>query len=392
MSQHNQAMREYEYLTGRNCRPHNPRSKPGFNRMVIDDDCVEYAYPPPNNMPFAHHPPSQYAGPPKAGMYPSASDAFDIDPPHPPAQAWSFRVPSPPRLVIPPLSVGSNGLPDLQMISGPSHDFESSGFANSEFLKTVTYGNFIKSNAMLEWKYEERRKAQQILPFLHLGPSSTARDQAYLEREGITMVLAVRNTLSAHARLLGSKVAEGMGLDVKAIDVAGNMELIAAFPRGIETINTHLTEVYQQQQQLKDTGNGVQPRMGKVLVFCESGNERSASLVVAYVMAMYSKDLVTAIQIVQAQRFAVAFDDSLRHLLSTYETILEAKRDVVQASRMQQGPDANTAGMVPVTQSNRTKRAFNEVGEDEDWDMVEADGSSSLRSPSWRGGAAPFQN
>lgn len=326
-------------------------------------------------------------------MYPQASDAFDIDPPHSPAQAWSFRVPSPPRLVVPPLSVGSNGFPDLQMISGPSHDFESSGFANSDFLKTVTYGNFIKSNAMLEWKYEERRKAQQILPFLHLGPSSAARDQAYLQLEGITMVLAVRNTLSAHARLLGSKVAEGLNLKVKAIDVAGNMELIAAFPQGIETINTHLSEVYRQEQQSsKSTGGMVNPRMGKVLVFCESGNERSASLVVAYIMAMYSKDLVTAIQIVQAQRFAVAFDDSLRHLLSTYETILAARRDVVQASRTQQGPDANTAGMAPVTQISSGKRTFDEVDDDEDWDMVEADGASNSRNPSWRGGAAPFQS
>ena len=390
MFQHSQHIREYQYLTGK-YGAHKPRSRPGLNRMVIDEDCVEYAYRPQNNMPSVHKSPSQYAGPPKAGMYPPASDAFEIDPPHPPAQAWSFRVPSPPRLVIPPLPVGSNGLPDLQMINGPSHDFESSGFANSEFLQTVTYGNFIKGNAMLDWRYEERRNAQQILPFLHLGPSSTAKNQAYLAREGITMVLAVRNTLSAHARLLGSKVAENMGLDVEAIDVAGNMELIAAFPRGIEIINTHLTKVYQQQQQLKNTGNGVQPRMGKVLVFCESGNERSASLVVAYVMAMYSKDLVTAIQIVQAQRFAIAFDDSLRHLLSTYETILKAKRDVVQASRMQQGPDANTTGIAPVTPSNGSKRTFNEVGDDEDWGMVEADGSPNLRSPSWRGGAAPFQ-
>lgn len=206
------------------------------------------------------------------------------------------------------------------------------------------------------------------------------------------MVLAVRNTLSAHARLLGSKVAEGMGLVVKAIDVAGNMELIAAFPKGIETINTHLTDVYRQQQDTNRTANGSSPRMGKVLVFCESGNERSASLVVAYIMAMYSKDLVTAIQIVQTQRFAVAFDDSLRHLLSTYESILAAKRDVVQASRMQQGPNANTAGMAPVTQFNRSKRTIDEVGEDEDWDMLEADGSSNLRNPSWREGAAPFQS
>ena len=257
-------------------------------------------------------------------------------------------------------------------------DFESSGFTNTDFLAKVTYNNFLKSNAMLEWKYEERRKAQQVLPFLYLGPSSAAKDKAFLEREGITMVLAVRNTLSAQARLLGSRVAQEMGIHTEAVDVAGNQELIAAFPRGIELINQHLSQVYKMQEGIVGS-----ERMGKVLIFCESGNERSASMVVAYVMAMYSKDLITAVQIVQAQRFAVAFDDGMRNLLCTYESILRAKRDVMKVG---------IGGMNGGGAAGKGKRAL--ARDDEDEDMVDFGGveASDVERFLGREARAPFLN
>lgn len=259
--------------------------------------------------------------------------------PHLPSYTWSYRVPSPPRVVVPPPALDGSGLPELPIGQDVSFDFESNGFHNSEFLKTVTYDDFTVTNNLLNWKYEERRMAQPVLPFLYLGPLSAAKDAAFLQREGITMVIAVRNTTSAHARLLGSKAATELGIDTHTIDVAGNQELIAAFPRVIEAINLHLSTMYQQQQQQQGQDSLVSrsnqqsqaPTPGKVLVFCESGNERSAGVVAAYIMAMYSLDLVSSIQIVQCQRFCVSFDDSLKTLLQSYEDILRAKRDVAKA-------------------------------------------------------------
>ncbi|MCJ1480745.1 hypothetical protein MMC06_000900 [Schaereria dolodes] len=260
--------------------------------------------------------------------------------PHSPAHAWSYRVPSPPRIVVPPPSLNGSGVPEIPFNNRSQLDFESNGFANSEFLQTVTYGDFMIANHMLDWRYEQRRMAQAILPFLYLGPLSAARDRKYLQQEGITMVLAVRNTMSAQARLLGSKATSDLGIHSVTIDVADNQELIAAFPRTVEAINSHLSTIYQHQQSRKtdisnpthDDGRGVG---GKVLVFCESGNERSAGVVAAYIMAMYSFDLIETIQLVQAQRFCVAFDDSLKTLLQSYSTILQAKRDVVQYQALQ---------------------------------------------------------
>lgn len=245
-------------------------------------------------------------------------------------------MPSPPRVIVPPPALDGSGLPELPIGQDVSFNFESNGFDNSEFLNTVTYGDFMATNNLLDWRYEQRRMAQPVLPFLYLGPLAAAKDTTFLQREGITMIMAVRNTMSAQARLLGSKAATELGIDTRTIDVAGNQELIAAFPRAIEVINLHLSTIYQQQQSRNSAVSlpnqqSQAPTPGKVLVFCESGNERSAGVVAAYIMAMYSLDLISSIQIVQSQRFCVSFDDSLKTLLQSYEVIVRAKRDVAKA-------------------------------------------------------------
>ncbi|KAL8837246.1 MAG: hypothetical protein Q9170_002619 [Blastenia crenularia] len=245
-------------------------------------------------------------------------------------QSWSFRAPSPPRLHVPPPALTRKG--ELNSLISQSANLgpESSGFANSEFLKTVTHGDFVIRHSMLDWKYEQRWTGQKILPFLFLGPITAAKSRDFLVHNGITCLLAVRDTNSAHARLIGSKAAEELHIPCFTLDTTGNPELIAAFPRGIEIINAHLSDVYNNSQRMSDVNQGSAP--GRVLVFCETGNERSAAMVVAYIMAMYSMDVVKAIQLVQAQRFAVAFNDPTRTLLQTYDSILCAKRDVVRST------------------------------------------------------------
>lgn len=310
---------------------------------------------------------------------------------HAATQSWSWRAPSPPHVHIPPPALDRQGNPILRIQQGSDHDFESSGFANSSFLSKVTNGDYMVGSAMFDWKYEQRRTAQSILPFLFLGPVMAARDPHFLRNNGITLLMAVRDTKSAHAKLLGSKAAQELGIPYTTVDTAGNQELIAAFPHGIETINAHLSAMYQQSQGVPST-QGSTP--GKVLVFCESGNERSAAMVVAYLMAMYSMDIIKAIQIVQAQRFAVAFDDSMRILLQTYGTILQAKRDVLQSRRQIQSAPNPTVSPTSSAQGSsdvawkRNKRTLDDHYDD----GVDVDGNGDLidaRSEK-RVGSAPF--
>ncbi len=260
--------------------------------------------------------------------------------PHLPAHAWTYRVPSPPRIIVPPPILHHLGSPSLGSSPTASQDYEPIHVANAEFLSTVTYGDFTAVSNILDWKYEYRRLAQKILPFLYLGPITAAKNRAFLDREGITMLLAVRNTTSAQAKLLDvSRIAGELGLHSVTIDVADNQELIAAFPRVIQDINTHMQDKYLAHglPELKTSGNHLfegrtNRSSGKVLVFCETGNERSAGVVAAYLIAMYNMSFIKTIQILQAQRFCIAFDDSMKVLLQTYATMVQAKRDVTRSA------------------------------------------------------------
>ena len=230
-----------------------------------------------------------------------------------------------------------------------------------------------------DWKYEQRHQAQRILPFLFLGPVAAARDSAFLQRTGITMVVAVRNTLSAQARLLQSKAALSLGIQSKSVDVAGNQELIAAFPTAVDMINSHLAEMYQQSVSPND---GSSP--GKVLIYCETGNERSAALVTAYIMAMYSMDMVKAIQVVQAERFAVSIDDETRNFLETFNAMLQARRDVIRQQV------ESTISFNSTRPSKPGKRTLDDTYSDADIDMVEANGNADDARFEKRDGLAPF--
>lgn len=218
------------------------------------------------------------------------------------------------------------------------------------------------------------------------------------------MVLAVRNTMSAQAKLLGSKAATDLGIETQTLDVAGNQELIAAFPRGIQIVNAHLSAMYHaQQSRLLEGTTSVQnvssSAPGKVLVYCESGNERSASFVAAYLMAMYSMRLLKAIQIVQAQRFCVAFDDPSKILLQTYEAILQARRDVFEAdadlsTQATAGPVSNSGpctGRQTASKLKRSKRTLDDAYED----GMDVDGDERCQDGDGfeaRGGYAPFHD
>ncbi|KAL8712523.1 MAG: hypothetical protein Q9220_003371 [cf. Caloplaca sp. 1 TL-2023] len=239
------------------------------------------------------------------------------------AQPWSQHVPSPPRVIVPPPPVDENGIPDLQINGLQSYNPGFGGVDNTDFLSTMVDGSFWARQAPLDWEYKQRYTAQPILPFLFLGPITAARDTRFLQDNGITMILAVRDSQHAYSRLLESKVAVELGIPCCTVDTAGPQELIAGFPRGTQIINAHLSELYHSQK----------TRQGKVLVFCESGNERSAAMVVAYLMAMYPMDLIKAIQVVTARRFSAALNDQMKLLLQTYASILQAKRDVVRSAQ-----------------------------------------------------------
>lgn len=269
---------------------------------------------------------------------------------------YSYRVPTPPRIVVPPPALNAEALPDITL----------SALRSADFLNSVDYNTLVTQNVLLEWSYERRREAQMILPYLFLGPMTAAKDENFLggrvQQEfgqpavqpagPITMVLGIRQKFGIQNKLMTGalKRAEQMGVIIHTVDLATNQELIHALPHTTALINDHLSDVYHK------TG-----LMGRVLIFCESGNERSAGVVAAYLMETHvNVDYIKAMQLVQAQRFCANFDDAMKRLLQGYWDILCAKRQVA----------VNHNGDDVVT--HKSKRSLSR-DEDEDQDMDGAD-------------------
>ncbi|KAF7113703.1 hypothetical protein CNMCM5793_003059 [Aspergillus hiratsukae] len=277
-----------------------------------------------------------------------------------------------------------------EVICPTSHDFQEGEFACPGFFQMVNPEYFAHRVVAPDWEYMMRRQAQAILPFLYLGPVSCLKDKAWLAQEGFTLLLAIRNRRSAQARLVsGEKVGAELGIEADAIDVLDNQELIAAFPYAIRGINDHLVS----------SGAAVDSSAPgkKIFVFCESGNERSATVVIAYLMVMLNLNMAVASHLVQLRRFCICIEEPLRELLASFQSILEAKRDVQKAI---QAPMSNSTLAVPQVTVSRKRSIADRLadeptttdddmmGMDMDMNMnIMDDGSIDNRKP-----LAPFQD
>ncbi|KAH3151354.1 hypothetical protein KXV81_002244 [Aspergillus fumigatus] len=275
-----------------------------------------------------------------------------------------------------------------EVISHTSHDFQEGEFVCPGFFQMVNPGNFVHRVMAPDWDYMMRRQAQAILPFLYLGPVSCLKDKAWLAQEGFTLLLAIRNKRSAQARLVsGEKVGAELGIEADAVDVMDNQELISAFPYAIRRINDHLVSC----------GPAVHSNAPKkIFVFCESGNERSATVVIAYLMVMLNLNMAVASHLVQLRRFCICVEEPLRELLASFQSILDAKRDVYKA--IQASTSDSTSGIPQATVSRKRNIAdrFDEptgsggdmLGLEMDMNMnIMDDGAIDSKKP-----LAPFQD
>ena len=282
---------------------------------------------------------------------------------------------------------------DKKLFSPATHQLAEGDFIPPGFFSRAHLDGFTRRFNTSQWSYEMRREAQPILPFLSLGPSACLRDREALHNQGFTLLLAIRNTHSAQARLFsGDKVAAELGIQSDTIDVLDNQELISAFPRAIRRINDHLASMDVHDH--GDVPAVMVPTKKKVLVFCESGNERSAGVVIAYIMAMLNHDTMHATRMVQQRRFCVSIEDPLKRVLTAFESILVAKRDVECAKCMATQSGVPNLAPQPVSHVLLARKRSFQYRRAEDVEMddgvMDVDGDEDLlpeRKP-----VAPFQD
>lgn len=285
---------------------------------------------------------------------------------------YSYRLPTPPRVVVPPPTL-STDMPGLVVGDG-------SGGLDISFLKEMALEDIVQKNTLIEWAYERRRQAQMILPWLFLGPMVASKDKDFFAREGITMVLAIRSRDGSMSGAL--QAARDAGLSVATIEAPTYHDLIRRFGDTTRAINDHVARV--RVRALEETG---QPTLGKVLVFCESGNEKSAAVVAAYLMEILDNfDYIKAMQVCQAQRFCVNFDDTIKNMLRSHWDILQAARSVsnyhmrqFQANGSADDPNQSIA-YVQSSSKTKLKRSIEDTRDDDDIEMEDGlDPSDALR-------------
>lgn len=297
------------------------------------------------------------------------------------AQAQEYTAgPALPQIsTLTPFCYSDDSMNKRESIRATSHDYKEGDFVCPRFFQIVNPARFVFEFLPQDWRYDMRRTAQSILPFLYLGPLGSIRDRDYLRQEGITLLLAVRNDRSVQARLVsGEKPATELGIEADFVDVASNQELISIFPRAIRRINDHIAS--------QDNSRLPAHTPKKALVFCESGNERSAAVVITYMMTMFNLSASMGMRILQSRRFSVTIQDSLRLLLESFESILKAKRDIEKVGRAAIASPNLPSPVTAPQKRNLADSRFGEVSEDSMMDMDE--------SEEWNGRRpmAPFQD
>lgn len=227
-----------------------------------------------------------------------------------------------------------------------------------------------------EWKYTDRNKAQGILPFLHLGPASIAKDRDYIVDNGITMVIAVRSAVAARKlpRLLNpARFMSCQGIETATFDVDSPFEMINRIRPVIRMMTAHLE---QQNQGL--VPESIDQVKGRILVFCETGNDRSPVLVAAYLMLLYGISWSDSLNLIHIHRFSVGLSSGLNEMLSNLEMVMKAQWDVSSSAAARTGEQLERCGRT-------AKRTIDDAYDSDDVTMEEV-------MPETRPGVAPFHD
>lgn len=121
----------------------------------------------------------------------------------------------------------------------------------------------------------------EILPHLHLGTQKESRNEVQLLANGITHLLCVAGSFRFPTN------PELKHLHVPLSD-EGDSELSPTFSRCFDFIEDSLT------------------RGGKTFLFCRQAQNRSPSIVIAYLMTRYQKTLMESYLIVQNKKSDIA--------------------------------------------------------------------------------------
>lgn len=176
------------------------------------------------------------------------------------------------------------------------------------------------------------------------------------------------------------RCAGPLGIETLLVPVASSRDLMTAFDDIIRAVNQNVVEVYRREG-----------RRGKVLVTCQTGNDRATVIAAAYLMSVFGVGLVDAVNFVMAQRFCANFDEESKRCLEAWEAILQARKDVHGAKTQNEASSAGT-GMAVAREGAGKKRRIEDTMGEEDESMMDVSVGENMDADRYHGRAAfiPF--
>ncbi|KAF9564557.1 hypothetical protein EC968_004470 [Mortierella alpina] len=169
-----------------------------------------------------------------------------------------------------------------------------------------------------------------VLPHLYLGAEHNALDVTMLSRLGITSVLNVAVEIATAASEELKSLEESAGTRVTTTTTIGDSKIVYT-SQGTIIHYKNLSWTHHQKN-LKDEFpvafkfiEETRSLGGKVLVHCQLGVSRSASLVIAYVMKTRQLGLSDAYEFVKARSGVISPNMSLMYQLAEFEKSLKDK-------------------------------------------------------------------
>ncbi|KAK3847175.1 MAG: dual specificity phosphatase, partial [Linnemannia gamsii] len=171
-----------------------------------------------------------------------------------------------------------------------------------------------------------------VLPHLYLGAEHNATDVKVLSRLGITAVLNVAVEITQQEQQ--QQQQQLLQLPTRK-PIGGGGDRVVLDPHSGNSIHYKSLSWTHHQRNLRsefpsafDYIEEAKTRGGKVLVHCQLGVSRSASLVIAYVMKTLQMGLTDAYELVKARSAVISPNMSLMYQLSEFEKSLNNNKTV----------------------------------------------------------------
>ncbi|KAF5282069.1 hypothetical protein FQA39_LY00593 [Lamprigera yunnana] len=173
----------------------------------------------------------------------------------------------------------------------------------------TVYNNVPFYSALIPWNYSVNWTMQEIIPGLFLGPYCVALKNCRKELldQGITHIVCVRQPVEAHFVKPYFTDSSFTYLTLDIVDMATE-NIIRFFPKVKQFVDDALS------------------KNDKVLIHGNTGNSRSATLVLAYIMEKLSLTCNDAYSLVKERRSCIQPNEGFFAQLIEYEPIYKAKQ------------------------------------------------------------------